>query len=170
VKMYGFTSLWKTRIGRLTMIRQLSMKALLMIITLAMVTPLLAQNRSIGMQEEILKLEKEFGQAMIKNDVEAIGRILADDWIIIDPDGGVIDRSRFLSVIRSGALSHEAMDSDDIRVRIYGNTATVTALTTSKGKFMGQEFTTQERATDVFVMENGRWQCVLSQLTRFTKK
>jgi ketosteroid isomerase-like protein len=46
----------------------------------------------------------------------------------------------------------------------------VTALTNTKGKFMGQEFTTQERATDVFVRQNGRWQCVVSQLTRFTKK
>jgi ketosteroid isomerase-like protein len=78
------------------------------------------------------------------------------------------DRSRFLDVIRSGALSHELMDSDDVRVR--GDAATVTALTTSKGKFMGQEFTTQERATDVFVNENGRWQCAVSQLTRFIKK
>jgi hypothetical protein len=34
------------------------------------------------MQEEILKLEKDFAQAIIKNDSEAIGRILADDWII----------------------------------------------------------------------------------------
>ncbi len=122
------------------------------------------------MQEEILKLEQEFGQAMIKNDADAIGRFLADDWIIIDPDGGIIERARFLDVIKSGTLSHEAMDSNDIRVRIYGNTATVTALTTSKGKFMGQEFTTRERATDVFVKDSGRWQCVISHLTRFSKK
>ena len=54
------------------------------------------------MQEEILKVEKEFGQAIIKNDPEAIGRFLADDWIIIDPDGGIVDKSRFLGVIRSG--------------------------------------------------------------------
>ena len=47
------------------------------------------------MQEELLKLEKEFAQALVKNDVEAIGRFLADDWIIIDPDGGIIDKSRF---------------------------------------------------------------------------
>jgi len=33
------------------------------------------------------------------------------------------------------------MDPHDIRVRIYGNTAIVTALTTSRGRFMGQEFT-----------------------------
>jgi ketosteroid isomerase-like protein len=40
----------------------------------------------------------------------------------------------------------------------------------TKGKFSGQDFTTQERATDVFVKQNGRWKCVLSHLTRFTKK
>jgi len=62
------------------------------------------------------------------------------------------------------------MDSDDVRVRIYGDAATVTALTTTEGKLMGQEFTTQERATDVFVKEDGRWRCVVSQLTRFTRK
>jgi ketosteroid isomerase-like protein len=122
------------------------------------------------MQKEILRLEKEFSQAIVKNDVEAVGRFLADDWIIVDPDGGIIDRARFLDVIKSGALTHEMMESDDTRVRIYGNTAIVTALTTTKGKFSGQVFTTQERATDVFVNQNGRWQCVLSHLTRFTTK
>ena len=122
------------------------------------------------MQEEILRLEKEFSQAIVKNDAEAVGRFLADDWIIVDPDGGIIDRARFLGVIKSGALTHEMMESDDTRVRIYGNTAIVTALTTTKGKISGQVFTTQERATDVFVNQNGRWQCVLSHLTRFTTK
>ena len=28
---------------------------------------------------------------------------------------------------------------------------------------MGQEFTSQERATDMFVKKDGRWQCVVSQ-------
>ncbi len=122
------------------------------------------------MQEELLKLEKEFAQAIVKNDVEAIGRILADDWIIIDPDGGIIDKARFLGVIKSGALTHEIMESEEVRVRLYGDTAVVTGLTKTKGKFSGQDFTTQERATDVFVKQKGRWQCVFSQLTRFTKK
>jgi ketosteroid isomerase-like protein len=125
---------------------------------------------SSKMEEEILKLEREFGQAIMKNDPDAISRFLADDWIIVDPDGGIIDKSRFLGVISSGALTHEVMDSNDVRVRLYGDAATVTALTNTKGKFMGQEFATQERATDVFVRQNGGWQCVVSQLTRFTKK
>jgi ketosteroid isomerase-like protein len=139
-----------------------------LLITAAAV-PLLAQTKSTGTQE-ILKLEDEFGHAMIKNDPEAIGRLLADDWIIIDPDGGIIDRARFLAVIRSGTLSHEVMDSRDVRVRIYGNSAAVTALTTITGKFSGQEFKTEERATDLWVKKNGQWMCVLSQLTRISKK
>ena len=146
------------------------MKAFLIIIMLAMVMPTLGPKSGSQMGEEIRKLEEEFGKAMIQNDAEAIGRFLADDWIIIDPDGGIIDRARFLGVIKSGALTHQAMDSTDMRIRIYANTATVTALTTSTGKYMGQEFKTQERATDVFVKENGQWRCVISQLTRFAGK
>ena len=107
---------------------------------------------------------------MIQNDADAIGRFLSDDWIIIDPDGGVIDKPRFLAVIKSGALKHEAMDSEDIRVRTYPDSATVTAVTSTKSKYLGREFKTRERATDVFVKKEGRWQCVLTHLTTFTKK
>jgi ketosteroid isomerase-like protein len=108
------------------------------------------QVRSNTMQDQILRIEKEFSQAIMTNDAEAVGRFLADDWIIIDPDGGIIDKASFLGVIRSGALTHETMESDDTRVRTYGNTAIVTALTTTKGAFSGQVFTTKERATDVY--------------------
>lgn len=122
------------------------------------------------MQEELLKLENEFARAVINNDADAVDGFLADDWIIVDPDGGIIDKARFLGVIKSGALSHEMMESADLRVRLYGNTAVVTGLTTTKGKFMEQDFTSCERATDIFVKRNDRWQCVFTQLTRFTKK
>ena len=122
------------------------------------------------MQEELLKLENEFAQAVTNNDADAVDGFLADDWIIVDPDGNIIDKARFLGVIKSGALSHEMMESANLRVRLYGNTAVVTGLTTTKGKFMGQDFTSCERATDIFVKQNDRWQCVFTQLTRFTKK
>ena len=121
------------------------------------------------MQEEILKIETNVGQAIIGNDTEAVGQFLADEWIIIDPDGGIIDKACFLSVIKSGTLTHEQMDSEDVRIRIYRDTATAAALTRTKGKFMGQDFTTQERATDVLFKRDGRWQIVFSQLTRFKK-
>ena len=126
--------------------------------------------KSSHVEEELLKLENEFAEAIVRNDLEGIGRLVADDWIIIEPDGGIVDRARFFEVIKSGALTHEMMESEDLRVRVYGDSAVVIGVTRTKGKFMGQEFSTQERATDVFVKRDGRWQCVLTHLTRFPKK
>ena len=82
----------------------------------------------------------------------------------------IIDKTRFLGVIKSGVLSHELMESTDMTVRLYENAAVVTGLTTAKGKFMGQDFTSCERATDIVVKQTDRWQCVFTQLTRFTAK
>ena len=117
------------------------------------------------MQEELAQVEEEFADAIMQNDTELIARFVTDDWIIINSDGGIIERKRFLDVIRSGTLTHEMVKSDEMRVRVYGDTAIVSALTRSRGKFMGQEFSTRERATDVFVKRGGKWQCVLTQLT-----
>jgi ketosteroid isomerase-like protein len=122
------------------------------------------------MEEEVVKVEKGFTDAIAKNDLKAIERFVTDDWIIINADGGTIDRERFLEVIKSGMLTHDMMESEDMRVRVYGDSAVVTAVTRSKGKFMGQEFNTHERSTDVFVKLDGHWRCVLTQLTGFTKK
>jgi ketosteroid isomerase-like protein len=126
--------------------------------------------KNSDIEEELLKLEEQFGAAIVKNDPEEIGRFVTEDWVIINSDGGIIDKERFLGVIKSGALTHEMMESSDIRVRVYGDSAVVTALTRTKGKFSGQDFSTHERATDVFVKLDGQWRCVLSQLTSLTKR
>jgi ketosteroid isomerase-like protein len=121
-------------------------------------------------EEELLKVEKEFAKTIVSNDLEGLGRLVIDDWIIIDPNGEIVDRARFFEVIKSGALTHDTMESEDLRVRVYGDSAVVTAVTRTKGKFMGQDFSTRERATDVFVKHDGQWRCVLTHLTRFTRK
>ena len=121
------------------------------------------------MRDEILQFHCDFAGAIVKNDAEAIGRFISDDWIVVGADGGVIERARFLDVIRSGALTHTAMDSDDIRVRVYGDSAVVTALVCTVGEFQGQGFTTHERTTDFLVRQNSEWRCVTTHLTRVAK-
>jgi ketosteroid isomerase-like protein len=128
-----------------------------------------SEREILKTRERILELEDEFGKAMLDNDANRISQLLSDDWIIIDPDGQLIDKSRFLAVIQSGDLSHQGMDSDDIRISIHGDTATVTALTTTRTTYKGQAFTTKERATDVFSKTNGEWKCVLTHLTTIAK-
>jgi ketosteroid isomerase-like protein len=90
-------------------------------------------HRGILMDEEFAALEESFNKAIMENDAEVIAHFLADDWIIVDPNGGLIDRDRFLGVIRSGVLSHDLMKSEEMRCRFYGDTGLVTAITISKG-------------------------------------
>lgn len=102
------------------------------ILTLVLVSA--GQTKNSRMQDEILKLESEFARAVIKNDVAAVEKIVADDWIIIDADGHVIDRSRFLEVMRSGVLTHEEMKSSEERVRILRRYGRVHGLGFDQGK------------------------------------
>lgn len=119
---------------------------------------------------DVAALEMQFAQALVKADVEVLGALVDDDWIIIGPDGGITGKSAFLEVVRSGALTHSTMEFDDTRVRVYGDTAIVTARAVTTGAYQGHAFTTRERSTDIFVRKQGVWKCVLTQLTTIPTK
>ena len=121
-------------------------------------------------EEELIGLANEWDRAMVENDAEAIGRYMADDWEIIGPDGSVGDKATFLGLVKSGALSHDVMESDDLKVRVYGNTAVVTARGVSGGMYQGQAFREVERSSCVFVRQEGKWRCVLTHLSRIAQK
>jgi ketosteroid isomerase-like protein len=117
-------------------------------------------------RQELIRVANEWDRAMVENDAEAIGRYMAEDWIIIGSDGSIGDKPTFLQLIKSGTLSHDEMTSEDVRVRVYGDTAVVTARGVSGGKYQGQSFREVERSSCVFVRQQGRWRCVLTHLSR----
>src|SRR5262245_42703515 len=119
--------------------------------------------------QELIRLEEEWSQAMVQNDAEAIGRYMADDWTIIGPDGSVSDKPSFLGLVKSGALTHDVMETDDIRVRVYGDTAVLTARGVSGGQWHGRAFREVERVSDVWVRQDGQWRCVLTHLSRIAQ-
>jgi ketosteroid isomerase-like protein len=119
--------------------------------------------------DELIHIEREWGQAMVRNDADAIGRFMADDWTIVGPDGSVADKASYLDLVRTGALTHDVMDFDDATVRVYGDAAVVTARGTSGGTYRGQPFREVERVTDVYVRRNGRWLCVHTHLSRIAR-
>ena len=120
--------------------------------------------------QELIRLGEEWNRAMVQNDAEAIGRYMADDWTIIGPDGSISDKATFLGLVKSGALSHDVMEFDDIKVRVYGDTAVVTSRSVSGGEYQGQSFREVERSSDVFVRQEGQWRCVLTHLSRIAQR
>jgi len=117
-------------------------------------------------EEELIGVAHEWDRAMVENDAEAIGRYMADDWEIIGPDGSGSDKATFLELVKSGALTHDVMESENLKVRVYGDTAVVIARGVSGGKYRGQAFREVERSSCVFVRQKGQWRCVLAHLSR----
>jgi ketosteroid isomerase-like protein len=118
----------------------------------------------------LIGVVNEWDRAMVENDADAIGRYMAEDWTIIGTDGSVGDKPAFLGLVKSGTLSHDVMESDDLNVRIYGDTAVVTARGVSGGKYQRRPFREVERSTCVFVRQDGQWKCVLTHLSRLAQK
>jgi len=114
--------------------------------------------------------EQEVARALLANDADAVGRLLADDWIVVSTHGGVADRAAFLGVIKSGQFTRQTMELSDIRVKLYGNTALVTSKLHTSGRFMGKPFDVPERQTDVLVWKNGEWKSVLTHETQIFER
>jgi ketosteroid isomerase-like protein len=118
-----------------------------------------------GDEAELVSVSDAWAEAIVSNDADRIAGFMADDWVIVS-DRGISVREDFLAVVRSGDLTHAAMDrSGAARIRVYGDTAVLTARVTNTAHHLGQRFDADEWTTDVFVRRNGRWLCVLSHIT-----
>jgi ketosteroid isomerase-like protein len=117
-------------------------------------------------EHQLRTVVHEWDQAMVQNDVEAIGRHMADDWTIVGSDGGSSDKATFLGLIDSGVLSHDVMQSEDVTIRVYGDAAVVIARGVSMGMYQGRAFREVERQSNTFIRQGSHWRCVLTHLSR----
>jgi hypothetical protein len=77
-------------------------------------------------------IEDAFCRAIVSNDVGIIKDFISDEWVMIDPQGGIVSRERFLGVVEKGLLSHQTMSKEVLRVKRYDNIVVVTG----RGKSM----------------------------------
>ncbi|MBT1708835.1 DUF4440 domain-containing protein [Fulvivirgaceae bacterium PWU5] len=115
-------------------------------------------------EDEVLQVGKEWDKAMVGNDPDEIGKFMSEDWVIVGSDG-ITSKSQFLETIRSSALTHSRMDSDETKIKVYGDTAVVTSRGTSAGEYKGQPFELYEWSSSVFIRKKGKWLCVHTMLT-----
>ncbi|MEV8433001.1 nuclear transport factor 2 family protein [Streptomyces sp. HUAS 31] len=107
----------------------------------------------------------DWAAAMVSNDPARIADFMDDDWVIVS-ESGISTRARFLSYVESGDLTHSAFRIvGEPRVRVYGESAVVTARVTNTAHYKGERFDADEWTTDVFVRRDDRWLCVLSHIT-----
>ena len=124
-----------------------------------------AQSGDQEIVREIMDMERQAKEASLRRDADFVQRTLAEDYVAITPLGQVTSKRDTLSARRSGQLRYQAIDVTDMVVRVYGDTAVVTARADVKGRQLGEDFSGPYRYTRVWVRHNGHWQTVSYQAT-----
>jgi ketosteroid isomerase-like protein len=114
---------------------------------------------------QIVEMERQSKEASLRRDSDFSLHTLADDYVAITPLGQVTTKQEAISARRSGQLRYEAMNITDMVVRVYGDTAVVTARADVRGHQLGEDFSGPYRYTRVWVRRNGQWQVVSYQAT-----
>jgi len=114
---------------------------------------------------EILDLERQAREASLHRDADFSQRTLADDYVAITPLGQVTTKQDTLSARKGGQLRYESIDVSDMVVRVYGDTAVVTARADVKGHQLGEDFSGPYRYTRVWIRRGGQWKTVSYQAT-----
>ena len=120
-------------------------------------------------ERELTQLVRDLNAALVKQDMAFLERLLDKDYVHYRPHGEVENRAEYLKDRKDGSVDFDSLVADDIKVRIYGDTAIVTYRSTAKGKDQGGAIDEQRRWTRVFVRKNGHWQLVHAQGTTIQK-
>ena len=130
-------------------------------LSLLAATPLNAAD-SEDVKKDLARLAGEFAAALAKNDVPGVLSRLSEDWKVVLAEGHVMDRVELGKALESGKLKFSAYTVSDLDVRIFGEAAVIVGRGNSKGSWEGNDFTSADRFTDVFIRRDGKWLCVSS--------
>lgn len=114
---------------------------------------------------DVLSAEKEWTQAHLATDVEALDRLMHPDYKIIKPDGVVWGKETALASYVPGKRFWTEAESSEYLVRIYGVTAIVIGKWKTKGVNNGESFDYSARYTSVWIKEKGKLMMVSDQST-----
>jgi uncharacterized protein (TIGR02246 family) len=136
------------------------MRWILVIAVLALASTSTALAQKASVDQTIRQLDSERIQAQITADAAALNRIYADDFIGVGPSGTVRTKPQVISDFTSGKLKFQSITTDEVQVRVYGNTAVETGLSTMIGQDAGKTVPRDTRFTRVWVKQKGHWQIV----------
>lgn len=116
--------------------------------------------------DAVKALELQRFEATVKNDLEALGKLLADDLTYTHSNGAVDTKAQYIEALKSGKVRYDKIEPGELQVRLYGNTAIINGEAKLSVVSEGQTKALSLRFTDVWARRAGRWQMVAWQSTR----
>jgi len=112
---------------------------------------------AIGIEQHIRQLNDEWVKAMVRGDGSTLDRIMAEDFFFAYPLEGD-DKTQFIADVTSGELKVEHISREQVRVRVFGKTAVLTARDSAKWLYMGRELGGHYKIISVYSERDGHWQ------------
>ncbi len=113
----------------------------------------------------VAALDLRYQEAVKRNDAETMGRILDEHFVLVLGNGTVYQREDLLGEARRKTITYEQQDEDSgtQTVRVWGDTAVVTARLWLKGTSEGKAFERRLWFSDTYVRTKSGWRYVFGQ-------
>jgi CheY-like chemotaxis protein/ketosteroid isomerase-like protein len=113
-------------------------------------------------EQELIDLENAWNEALVNGNNQAFNVLLADTCIHTLPSGSTLTKAEMQSALTSGEGAVASAKTDDIKIRVCGNTAIVNARCTVKETVRGKAVSRPYRFTHTWVREGRTWRCIAS--------
>ena len=115
-----------------------------------------------GQDSVLIRLEKDWSQAVITQDIAMLGQILSEDLVYHTEEGEVLNRKEYIDNFILNKRNIQSVEVDNIKVFFFeGDISVVTG--TSKEAGMLEDSTLVEYSglwTNIWLRKDGVWQCI----------
>jgi ketosteroid isomerase-like protein len=138
------------------------MKRKLVVASLWLLAPFLAVAQD---SSKIIAMENLWNRAELNNDAPAVRLLLAEDFVMTVAEGTLYNKAQMVASVADKSYRPDVLQSTDMVVHYYGNTAVVTGAYYEKGSDKGKPWERRGRFTDTWMNLEGRWQCIASHFS-----
>ncbi len=107
-------------------------------------------------ETEVVSTHDRFNYALKSQDWEELAAIYSDDYMLVRPDGAALSKQEVLKDLQIGGLEFKAIEIADVKVRIHGDTAILTAASRTVTSRQGEEAKSHIRLVAVYVTDQSR--------------
>ena len=121
-----------------------------------------ASGSHIETEQLLREMNDEWVKALVRSDGETLDRIMAEDFFFAYPMEGD-DKAQFISDVVDGNVRVEFLNRENVGVRVWGDTAVLTAKDSAKWYYQGRDFSGHYKIVHVYSRRAGQWQLVSVQ-------
>jgi ketosteroid isomerase-like protein len=126
-----------------------------------------APQSHIEIEQHLRQMNDEWVKALIRRDAATLDRIMADDFVFLYPMEGD-DKRQFIDDLVQGDLNVQQISRSNVYVRIWEQTAVVSALDSAQWFYQGRDFSGKYKVVQIYANRNGEWRLVAVQACPIT--